>query len=248
MYKVGDKVRIKSLNWYNENKDKDGEIVCGEFVFLENMKKFCSKTLTILEDVDDGYLMLEDDLGYVWTDEMIEELVEEETKLKHEDEINGEYYSTPKYLVKPSGYQFKDENDTVIYAQKAVLEKKKKEYPKTYKECCKILGFDTQFCMKYLPHGTFSYKDTIIYNLQELLICRDAYWKLCGDEMGLKKPWEPDWSTEYERKYVIEVYRNNVRTNSYGYSNTTLAFPTPEMRDTFYENFKKEIEECKELL
>ena len=28
----------------------------------------------------------------------------------------------------------------------------------------------------------------------------------------------------------------------------TLAFPTEEMRDAFYENFKELIEECKELL
>jgi hypothetical protein len=50
--------------------------------------------------------------------------VEEETKPKYEDEVNGEYYSTPKYLVRPSGYQFKDENGNVINAQKIVLEKK----------------------------------------------------------------------------------------------------------------------------
>jgi hypothetical protein len=31
-------------------------------------------------------------------------------------------------------------------------------------------------------------------------------------------------------------------------NNHILIFPTPEMRDAFYENFKKEIEECKELL
>jgi len=82
----------------------------------------------------------------------------------------------------------------------------------------------------------------------KLLICRDAYWKIAGEEMGLDEPWEPDWSTGNEIKYVIEVYRNNVRKNSQGYSNTLLTFPTAEMRDAFYENFKKEIERCKELL
>ena len=79
-YKAGDRVKIKSIDWYNENKDKDGDVLCGEFAFLEGMKKFCSETLTILEDVDDGYLMLEDDLGYVWTDEMFERLVERNGK------------------------------------------------------------------------------------------------------------------------------------------------------------------------
>ena len=32
------------------------------------------------------------------------------------------------------------------------------------------------------------------------------------------------------------------------YRNTVLAFPTKEMRDAFYENFKDLIEQCKELL
>jgi hypothetical protein len=31
-------------------------------------------------------------------------------------------------------------------------------------------------------------------------------------------------------------------------NNTILAFPTEEMRDEFYENFKYLIEQCKELL
>ena len=92
------------------------------------------------------------------------------------------------------------------------------------------------------------YKSELLCKLQVLFLCRDAYWQIAGEEMGLGKPWEPAWSTEYETKYVIEVYRNKVRTNSQGYSNTILAFPTAEMRDVFYENFKKEIEICKELL
>ena len=79
-YKVGDRVLIKSIDWYNQYKDEDGVVLCGEFVFLEDMKKFCSETLTILEDVDDGYLMLEDYHGYVWTDEMFERLVERNGK------------------------------------------------------------------------------------------------------------------------------------------------------------------------
>ena len=42
----------------------------------------------------------------------------------------------------PEGYIFKDENGNIINATKIVLEKKKKEYPKTYEECCEILGVD----------------------------------------------------------------------------------------------------------
>jgi hypothetical protein len=95
---------------------------------------------------------------------------------------------------------------------------------------------------------TSGYNCELLKKFGELLICRDAYWKIAGEEMGLGKPWEPDWSTECDIKYVIEVYRNNARTNSQGYSNTILAFPTIEMRNAFYENFKELIAECKYLL
>ena len=139
----------------------------------------------------------------------------------------------------PDGYEFdciKEGFQTEI-----ILKPKQPQYPKTYEECEKILRC---FSSVYVD----GYKTELLEVFQKLLICRDAYWKIAGAEMGLDEPWKPDWSTEYENKYVIEVYRNNVRTNSQGYSNTILAFPTKEMRDAFCENFKDLIEECKALL
>lgn len=122
--------------------------------------------------------------------------------------------------------------------------RKKPQYPKTYEECCKILGIDTQFCMKYLPHGTLSYKDILIYNLQELLICRDAYWKIAGEQMKLGKPWEPTMETVY----CISRSDNVIKCSYRGGKSNVLEFPTEETRDAFYENFKDLIENCKELL
>ena len=142
----------------------------------------------------------------------------------------------------PEGYIFKDENGNVINAQKIVLEKKKKEYPKTYEECCVAL--------EYIPHtdDIIGYKWDILQSLQKLLICRDAYWKLYGDEMGLGKPWEPDWTNQELPKYCIASVEGQIKTAERYIINTILAFPTPEMRDAFKENFKEEIEQCKELL
>ena len=45
----------------------------------------------------------------------------------------------------PEGYIMKDENGNVINATKIVLEKKKKEYPQTYEECCLALGISKCF-------------------------------------------------------------------------------------------------------
>ena len=82
-----------------------------------------------------------------------------------------------------------------------------------------------------------------------LLVARNAYWKIAGDEMGLGKPWEPDWC-DYTTKYCI-IYSPQYRgfcKRQYDGIKCILAFPTEEMRDAFYENFKGLIEMCKELL
>lgn len=83
-------------------------------------------------------------------------------------------------------------------------------------------------------------------NLRRLLICRDAYWKIAGEQMGLGKPWEQDYD---DRCFIICNDSGIIHTYEYhGSNNVILAFPTAEMRDTFYENFKDLIENCKELL
>ena len=100
----------------------------------------------------------------------------------------------------PEGYIFKDENNNVINTTKIILEKKKKEYPKTYEECCEILDVCSGETLQYgdlsiSTDGDLSISTDYEFNLYEflenfrkLLICRDAYWKIAGEEMGLGKP------------------------------------------------------------
>lgn len=76
-YKTGDKVKIKSLDWYNENKDEVGSVYGDSYaIFIQTMTKFCGQTVTILEGIDDVYGILEDDDEYSWADYMIECLIE----------------------------------------------------------------------------------------------------------------------------------------------------------------------------
>lgn len=44
-YKVGDRVRIKSVDWYNKNKDEEGYVKGA--LFDESRVKFCGTTQTI---------------------------------------------------------------------------------------------------------------------------------------------------------------------------------------------------------
>ena len=147
----------------------------------------------------------------------------------------------------PDGYHFVDENGNKIEALKIALEKKKTEYPKTYEECVVLLGLGV---LNELKHCDLSYiyKKDLIVSYQKLLICRDAYWKVYGEENGLGKPWEPDWINEHQVKYTIYTICNGVIRHVGNYIHAILAFPTAELRDKFYENFKIDIENCKELL
>ena len=153
----------------------------------------------------------------------------------------------------PEGFIFKDENGNVINANKIVLEKKKPKYPMTYEECCNTLEikeyptklgkYDYGIISKYseLPHYIQ------IQRVFELLICRDAYWEIAGEQVGLGKPWEYDCTKGYYTPAII--YRGGfIQKVEINNRNAILAFPTVEMRNAFYENFKELIETCKELL
>ena len=255
-YKVGDKVRIKSLDWYNENKDEDGNIILinctnSSYNFIEKMRGLCGKVMTISSVYMYSYNMVEDDCEYFWTDEMIEGLVEEETKPNIIEEAKTYWDSIKDAWICPDGYIFKDENGNVINATKIVLEKKKPKFPKTYEECCKILEIDNCAYLTSDEEGYWNdYELSLNYlieHFRKLLICRDAYWKIAGDEMGLGKPWSPTDSDYITGRYCIFVHRGNIICDTPA-QDCILTFPTEEMRDTFYENFKEIIESCKELL
>ena len=137
----------------------------------------------------------------------------------------------------PDGYVFKDENGNVINTTKISLEKKKIEHPKTYEECCEVLGID---CIDAAFMTGNLYKVNLIRCVQKLRICRDAYWKLAGEEMGLNKPWEPDYNDLNNTMYGLydELKYSIINPSQF-------VFPSKEMRDEFAKNFKKDIDSCK---
>ena len=137
------------------------------------------------------------------------------------------------------------------------------KYPTTYNECCEVLvgrkpnpneiSFDKmELCLVDLDNTqNIDFQNPYLSQLNSLFrlrICRDAYWKIAGEEMGLDKPWEPDWTNLDQLKYCIWVDVGEFITMINVRGQHILAFPTEEMRDTFHTNFKKEIEQCKEFL
>jgi hypothetical protein len=116
------------------------------------------------------------------------------------------------------------------------------KFPTTYEDCCKVLNIIPNNKLVFSnpnEESEYAYCNLALYNsFNKLKICRDAYWKIAGD-------WKPD--VMYCDLYCIG-YDGNVITWKMQGGCRLLVFPTSEMRDAFYENFKELIEECKELL
>lgn len=120
-------------------------------------------------------------------------------------------------------------------------------YPKTYEECCEIIGIEYPV-VGGKPDGlsASTYRITEIRPFIYLLICRDAYWKIAGEQMGLDKPWSP---SKNDNVYCIFRFKGEIVKDNFVFGDSLiLEFPTEEMRGAFYENFKDLIEKCKKLL
>ena len=131
------------------------------------------------------------------------------------------------------GYDFYDDKGNIIDTKEITM-KKQQKYPTTYQECCKVLEWNP------LNYDRTGYKFDLLCKLQVLLICRDAYWKIADD-------WKPEFRFG-KKKHCVMIKDNKVISATVEETNRILVFPTEEMRDAFYENFKDLIEQCKELL
>lgn len=187
------------------------------------------------------------------SDKEIKKYVEEELKKKlHAEEVE-------RRRIQKIAQERQEKKDRQEYERlkkkfengKAFFVKKKKEYPKTYEECCKILGIDNSVYLTSDGAGYWNDYELglnyLIEHFRKLLICRDAYWKIAGEEMRLGKPWSPTDSDYITGRYCIFVHRGNIICDTPA-QDCILTFPTAEMRDAFYEIFKELINECKELL
>ena len=170
-----------------------------------------------------------------------EETMEIPEKLKPVIDLTE--YSKDEYIIKLGNYEIKEVNGVV----KAV--RKRPQYTKTYEECCEVLGckanhFFTNFSYNGCDVEISEYEDKVddlLQNFRKLIYCRNAYWKIAGD-------WRPNVEDEKQDKYAINNVGGKLSPEYYGSYNSILCFPTREIRDIFYENFKDLIEQCKDLL
>ena len=225
-FKVGDKVKdcygnpvtIKSMSWH----DGFDTMV---YDFEETEDVFCAEDLESVNDIHTKPSKMKNVLA-----ELLEHI-----KTTPKEELEREFEEIEEWSnVGPTVEEFRTFCECV---------NKKPKYPNDYEECVRIAknihGYDI--------HIDVPAYGELMESFVKLLICRDAYWKIAGVEMGLGDSWKYDMSKD-EFSYAISYQYGCIEKNEIRHKNAILAFPTKEMRDTFYDNFKNEIEQCKELL
>lgn len=139
-----------------------------------------------------------------------------------------------------------------IEDNKIILKESKKELPKTWEECCELLGEgeyinNESIICNYTPHcGASKANENILPTdlgkpmlaLCQLLVCREVY----------RQGWKPDWTSGNENKYCIIKNFNEIQPTNYRCVDRLLSFQSAEIRDKFLENFRDLIEEAKELI
>lgn len=219
-YKVGDKVMYKRGLHFVKGMEWNGE--------------------EIRYKIEYGF-------GFSLTSIKVEELepykAKEET-MEEKENLILDCVSTDKghEIVPLEGYEIKLEGD------KFYLVKKKPQYPKTYKECCEVLGMQSNLFLSLssvdldgeVEEKSYGYKIAFQMNcFYELLVCRDAYWKMAGD-------WEP---SDCQIVYGISRSCDKIeKVDDLFGGEMVLEFPSREMRDSFYKNFYDLINKCKELI
>ena len=107
----------------------------------------------------------------------------------------------------------------------------KDSFPESMEEYLDMKGLTPIFS------GMSKYSKELIL-LDQLLDIRDIYCQ----------GWKPNWNDEDEIKYVIGFKKGNTHAVFANFvSHEIFAFPLSKTRNNFYNNFRKELEEVKEL-
>ena len=99
-YKVGDKVRVKSRDWYEKNQI-DGEVDCGGLPFTAWLAALCG-TIQIIEAIEErfgGSYYRFENVQYLWNDLMLEDTADfplDDDKALY-DELDEAYWANMEH-------------------------------------------------------------------------------------------------------------------------------------------------------
>ena len=148
----------------------------------------------------------------------------------------------------PEGFEIDREQST----ERQIVLKPISCRPRTWEEYCeKMNGKDSYYCdhnkvvsSQFGPNpvlSEFEDKEDV-----EALIAFCKLRKLRKDWIG--KNWKPDWKNNNVAKFTIIAAENEISKGEHYKVNSSISFPTEEMRDEFLDCFKDLLEQAKSLL
>lgn len=221
------------LNLYYIDKDDDNHIKTKEY--REDRKSNFYSNYT-LEEFEKLYPYKIGDKVYVYDFESevrIDDMKWNGFEIQYKvftDET--EWYSAAE-LNKFNKHYCQSTDETEWYSTDELNKVNKPYCPSSYYGCLAVMDYST-------TDEANSYKYNLFHCFQSLIICRDAYWATYN--------YKPNWSDESEIKYCIVNTKGKIKLCVQKTTNKILAFPTEEIRDLFYENFRHLIEICQEFL
>ena len=169
----------------------------------------------------------------------------EETRTCYNKDFIG-YNVYEGAIGKPDGYIFVDDEGKRVDTDTVRIVKKRPTYPKTYEEACKILGFEEPYKQEINVHN--SIYDYILQTFYKLLLCRDAFRLVAGQELELEDKWKPDIVNGVYTASIINRSGNVVKDSGFDSENKLLMFHSDEVRNKFLESFGHLITVCKDLI
>ena len=230
-FKVGDKVIVKG---YKQ-------------VFEILSMRWCSERNDVLHSISNEWFYTEELQPYK-EQESIPPYMDYDVRTSNKETMNTNVAEVCERIVLTANKNeleliVANDSELVNEDGKWYVKRKKPNYPTTFRECCEVLSLGKDGRLY-----TSGYKSGLIQDFQKLIICRDAYWKIAGEEMGLGKSWEPDWKDVNETYFTIAYDGINIKLYNNTDVYTKFAFHTEEIRDAFKDNFDNDIEFCKEFL
>lgn len=169
---------------------------------------------------------------------------EETRECYNKDFVEFNVYEGP--ITKPDGYMFVNDEGKRIDTDTVRIVKKRPAYPKTYEEACKVLGFKEPDKHKINVHN--SKYGSVLLTFYKLLLCRDAFWLVAGQELKLEGNWKPDIANGVYTASIINRSGNVVKDSGFDCENRILMFHSDDVRNKFLEYFGHLITVCKELI
>lgn len=235
-YKVGDKVLIKSIDWYNKCKanayrDLGDKIVCGGLFFLNSMYKYCGQVLTIRCVKENSYYVKE--CPQLFNDEMIERLATKwdicgasagarRSSMDCSNIKTNKEMETKEFKVSvPNGMEIDKENSTfecIKFKPKVIT------YDDIVRSIC-----PSQYCVIFAPSTK---------QLEKVL----AINRLINVAKYLNGGWKPYWQNNQEKYYIKLDEENQLCISSAQYENEGhIYFESKEKADKAIEILGEDI-------